>query len=171
MVYWYTHGGIHFAAEPDADGGISRGMKEKSGPVLNRPKNVLSRFMPVNQKLRQHKKGALREKNRRKNNKNSTWACALSLSFRWCWGPGVHAATRWRGGAGVGSVTIERARMKTTERKIGKDPPQNNKMAGSWAGVGEPLPCLTPSVSEQACMIRGEMEGGGWERREEQKLG
>lgn len=61
---------MHFTAEPDADGGISRGMKEKSGPLLNRPQKVLSRFMPVNEKLKQHKKGALREKNRRKNNKN-----------------------------------------------------------------------------------------------------
>lgn len=42
--------------------------------------------------------------------------------------------------------------------KIRKDPPQNNKMAGGCAGVGEPLPCLTPSASEQACMIRGERE-------------
>lgn len=31
-------------------------MKEKSGPVLNRPQKELSRFMPVNQKLMQDKK-------------------------------------------------------------------------------------------------------------------
>lgn len=37
-------------------------MKEKSGPVLNRPQKVLSRFMPVNQKLMQDKKKKRRKK-------------------------------------------------------------------------------------------------------------
>lgn len=56
-------------------------------------------------------------------------------------------------------MTIERARTTTTERKIKKVLPKTIKwQAAQAAGGGQPLPCLTPSVSEQACMMGREKE-------------
>lgn len=155
MVYCYTHGKMLLTADPEADGGSAEEWKKKADQT--EPfQDCVFQVMPVDQKLKRHKKGALRGKKKKREEKRLPTEPALSLL--WCWGPAVHTATRQRGGARVGSVTIEWARMKMTEGKRRKDPPQNNKMAGSSAGVREPLLCLTPSASEQACMIRGEKE-------------
>lgn len=115
MVYCYTHGRMLFTAEPEADGGSAEESKKKADQT-ERFQEGAFQVMPVDEKLKRHKKGALRgkKKMRRKITRLPTeparslfLSLSLSLSFQWCWGPDVRTATRQRGGARVGSVTTE----------------------------------------------------------------
>lgn len=63
MVYCYTHGKTLFAAEPEADGERWKKKAEQTEPFQEGAFQV----MPVDEKLKRHKKGALRGKKREKN--------------------------------------------------------------------------------------------------------
>lgn len=63
MVYCYTHGKMLFTAESEADGGSAEEWKKKADQTEPFQEGAFQ-VMPAGEKLKRHKKGALRGKKR-----------------------------------------------------------------------------------------------------------